>query len=145
MAPIRNGVWLIVEDDENDFTLFRVACLRAFGREPFIHREADGAGAAEFLRASCQKPQLIVSDLKMPGMNGLELLSWVRQQLDSSQIPFVILSNSEADSDVEQAQKLGADQYRVKPLDLDRFAELVKELASLLNAAVEPADEGLFY
>ncbi len=130
MESSSKGFWLLVEDDDNDYTLFRLACYRAFGHEPPLWRECDGDAAKEFLATHPEKPELIISDLKMPRMNGLELLSWVRQSGNLSNIRFVMLSNSEVDRDVQRAEKLGADQYRVKPAEFQDFVQLVKELAA---------------
>ena len=103
--------WLVVEDDENDFVLFRRACSRAFGTPPALHREADGKAAQEYLAQSPEKPALIVSDVKMPRMTGLELRRWVRKQEAFSEVRFVVLSNSDAAQDVDQAREWGADKY----------------------------------
>jgi two-component system response regulator len=130
MALSGKDFWLVVEDDDNDFLLFRRACARALSPQPTIHRESNGTSAQEYLsRGSCH-PQLIISDLKMPKGDGLELLEWLRKRQEFRRIPFVMLSSSSAHTDVEQAQELGADSYRVKPTEFNQLLLLVKELAT---------------
>ncbi len=80
MPVLRDGIWLIVEDDDNDFFLLQRACNRGLSPQPVIHRESDGLDAKQFLSDRRDAPKLIVSDLKMPRMDGLDFLKWVRQR-----------------------------------------------------------------
>ncbi len=105
--------WLLVEDDDNDFLFFRRACGSAFSKPPLLHRECDGFAAKTFLSANAELPGLIVSDLMMPRMDGLQLLQWVRGQPRFEPVPFVLLSSSDFERD--RAESLGADDYFVKP------------------------------
>jgi len=61
-------------------------------------------------------------------MNGLELLEWVRRQASLKRVRFVLLSDSDADQDVQTAEKLGADEYRMKPSLFGHYIPLVKEI-----------------
>jgi CheY-like chemotaxis protein len=131
MSALAKDFWLVVEDDDNDYLLFYRACARALKGQPRIHRENDGAAAKAYLTETGEAPCLIVSDLNMPQMNGLELLDWVRHQDAFSKVPFVILSSSSADRDVQSAHALGADHYQVKPLDPGLFLRLLKQLNTL--------------
>src|ERR1044071_6588850 len=131
----KSDFWLVVEDDDNDFLLFRRACTRALNPEPLIHREKDGMTARAFLTGNANTTRLIISDLKMPGMTGLELLEWVRQQSPAPRIPFVMLSSSGAEKDVKEAQELGADDYRVKPSEFNQFVSLIREVNARQIAA----------
>jgi two-component system, chemotaxis family, chemotaxis protein CheY len=124
------GLWLVVEDDDDDFFLFCRACSRALEPQPILHREKDGVAAKTFLRNNPGAPRLIVSDLKMPGMNGLKLLQWVRSQAALSKVPFIMLSNSNDEQDVTAARAYGVDDYQVKPFDLRDYRELVQGLAT---------------
>jgi CheY-like chemotaxis protein len=105
--------WLLVEDTDDDYLLFRRACCRAFDRQPTLRRESDGLAAIEFLAGGADPPSLIVSDLKMPRLSGLELLKWVRGQPSVAQLPFVILSSSNAPQDREAAREAGADDFLI--------------------------------
>ena len=135
MDCLTKELWLVVEDDDNDFFLFRRACFRALDREPCVHREKNGLSAKAFLSKHAQPPTLIVSDLKMPQMNGLELLAWVRQQDDLSGIPFVMLSSSNVQKDVTAAEQLGATDYQVKSADLGELVYMIKGMNALQAAA----------
>jgi CheY-like chemotaxis protein len=135
MNRLAKDLWLVVEDDDNDFLLFRRACARALEREPSIHRAGDGAAAKEFLAESRRPPCLIISDLKMPRMTGLELLAWVQQRDDLKRIPFVMLTSSHVEKDVAIAGQLGAADYQVKPSDFHKLVRLIKELGALQAAA----------
>ena len=135
MDSLEKRMWLVVEDDDNDFFLFRRACSRALDREPCVHRENNGLSAKAFLSKHPQPPTLIVSDLKMPQMNGLELLAWVRQQDDLSGIPFVMLSSSNVQKDVTAAEKLGATDYQVKSADLGELVCIIRGMDALQTAA----------
>jgi CheY-like chemotaxis protein len=146
-AMDRQHLWLVVEDDDDDFFLFCRACARALDREPCIHRENDGVAAQAFLSGHPQRPALIVSDLKMPRMNGLELLAWIRDQDHLRRIPFVMLSSSNSEKDVTAAEGLGAADYQVKPSHLGEFVGLVKGLDELqplgpVDDVLHPATPG---
>ena len=135
MTGGEKDLWLVVENDDDDFLLFSRACSRALDREPCIHREKDGAAAKQFLAESRQAPRLIISDLNMPGMNGLEFLEWVRQQDTFNRVLFVMLSNSAVERDVTTARNLGADDYQVKPSEFPKFVSLIKKLNERQAAA----------
>ncbi|MHC1769078.1 MAG: response regulator [Verrucomicrobiia bacterium] len=124
----QSNVWLVVEDDDNDFLLFRRACSLAVDPVPLIYREANGNGAKAFLISNPTKAKLVVSDLKMPQCNGFQLLEWVRQHPSLKQLRFVILSSSGAEHDIKTCRLLGADDYFVKPSGLKRLAEVIKKL-----------------
>ena len=127
-ARIGSDLWLVVEDDDNDFLLFCRACARALNPQPFVHRENDGIAAKNFLSNNPGTPQLIVSDLKMPNMDGLEFLEWVRNQAALKQVRFIMLSSSDAERDVNAARTFGVDDYQVKPSGIGALTRLVRKL-----------------
>jgi CheY-like chemotaxis protein len=120
--------WLVVEDDDNDFLLFERACRHAIKTGPPLERFVDGLLAKAYLSGSSPRPCLIVSDIKMPGMDGFELLEWVKDQQTLQWIPFVMISNSSSAADVARAKELGADDYQVKPADSHQLAAVVEAL-----------------
>jgi chemosensory pili system protein ChpA (sensor histidine kinase/response regulator) len=73
---------------------------------------------------------MVVSDLKMPWMDGLSLLAWFRGQPWERKVPFVLLTSSTAQSDRDRARELGADEYLEKP---GRFGDLVMTVAEILK------------
>lgn len=129
--------WLVVEDDDDDFFLFRRACSVALDPPPTIRREVDGTTAKAFLSSSAERPNLVISDLKMPQMNGLELLEWLRHEPKLHKLRFIILSSSELDQDVQTSRRLGVDDYRVKPNELRKFVQIIREVSLAAQAATD--------
>jgi CheY-like chemotaxis protein len=114
---------LLVEDSEDDAYLFNWRFEQS-GATCAVKHVLDGAAAIEFLgRALSTNPELlpfiIFLDLKMPVMNGFEVLIWLQQHEGFSHIPVVVLSGSDQPSDKERAYQLGAADYLVKPLKVD--------------------------
>ena len=120
---------LLAEDDENDVFVFKRALNKAGVDTPFVH-VSDGQKAVAYLagnppftdRAMFALPGLVISDLKMPGMDGLELLAWAKSQPELCRIPWVILSSSSDRADIHSAHLLGANDYRVKPGVFDEWS-----------------------
>ncbi len=129
MSSAENRLWLVVEDNDDDFFFFEKA-INALSARPSLRREIDGMAAKEYLDRCSAPPALIVSDLKMPHMDGFELLRWLRAHSALKVVPFVVLSCSKAETDLKAARELGADGYLLKPSDFDRLAEMVKQLAA---------------
>jgi CheY-like chemotaxis protein len=71
-------------------------------------------------------PTVILSDLKMPRMNGFELLRWVRKHPECSVIPTILFSSSAVEADVKEAYRLGANSYLVKPARMEEFVDLLR-------------------
>lgn len=94
-----------------------------------MHRAANGAEAVDFLQNTSEKdskalPCVMFLDLKMPVLNGFEVLDWLRHQTFARQMRVIVLSGSEHQQDKDRAAELGAADYLVKPVrtgDLDRF------------------------
>ncbi len=124
---------LHVEDDPNDLVLFRHACDQA-DVSLDIHVASDGDEAIAYLagqhgfsnRAQFPFPELVLLDLKMPRMNGFEVLAWIRQQPELKRLPVVVFSSSNHEVDVQRAYDAGANSYLVKPADFNSLIRLVK-------------------
>ena len=119
-APTAAKTVLVCEDDSNLRTLVRLA----LGNGYRIVEAADGNDALDLVRSS--KPDLIVLDLMLPGMSGLELLSAIRNENGHAQTPVVVIS-AWAHSD-EAAVAAGADRFVAKPFDPDDLQSTVAEL-----------------
>jgi CheY-like chemotaxis protein len=136
MPAIASNSWLVVENDDDDSFLMRRALRRA-QPEVQIYWAKDGFEAKSFLlgeaaavdRARLPLPGLIVSDLKMPRLTGLELLAWARRDPLLAKIPFVLLTSSSSYTDRECARALGADEYLVKPSSYHDLLALVEGLS----------------
>ncbi|MDB6026191.1 MAG: response regulator receiver protein [Verrucomicrobiales bacterium] len=124
---------LIAEDDENDIHLLERA-LRKNGITNPVQVCRDGEEAINYLRgidsyADRTKypfPSVIFLDLKMPRKSGLDVLSWLKAHSECSVIPAIMLTSSREESDIAAAYKLGANSYIVKPLNFEKFQEMIK-------------------
>jgi two-component system, chemotaxis family, response regulator Rcp1 len=128
---IRRSI-LLVEDNAGDVRLTREALRDAEVRAELAH-VADGEQALAFLRregdhAGAERPDLILLDLNLPKKNGLELLAEIKQDPMLRRTPVIMLTTSSAARDVEACYDRGVNSYVVKPLDLDQFTGLVREI-----------------
>jgi CheY-like chemotaxis protein len=129
------AVVLIVEDREDDILIMRKAFAQASFDNPIqIVRDGfeanaylDGAGKYKN-RAEFPLPALILLDLKLPGIDGFEVLSWIRKHEGIAGIPVVVLTSSNAIRDVNRAYALGANSFFVKELDFQQAVDLARLL-----------------
>ena len=126
---------LLVEDNPNDVEL----TLRAFQKNNItnpIHVARDGAEALEFIFATGayagrkveNGPKVILLDLKLPLVDGLEVLREVKADPRTRLIPVVVLTSSREERDIVESYKLGVNSYIVKPVDFEQFTESVRQL-----------------
>lgn len=126
---------LLVEDNPSDVKL----TLNAFARHKLsnrIHVARDGEEALDFLfcreahaaRDIAQRPKLVLLDLKLPKIDGLEVLKQLKTDPRTSTIPVVILTSSKEERDVVAGYRLGVNSYIVKPVDFDQFTEAARTL-----------------
>jgi chemotaxis family two-component system response regulator Rcp1 len=120
---------LLVEDNPGDVEL-TTRSLRSIKLRNSLHVVSDGVEAMEFLRnqgpyAAAPRPDLILLDLNLPRMDGREVLAEVKGDADLHAIPVVVLTSSEAETDVARSYNLGANCYVTKPVDLLQFKTIV--------------------
>lgn len=124
----RTGAILLVEDNPDDEAL----TLRAFRQNKLKNEivvKRDGAEALEFLfGASPAEPQLVLLDLKLPKVDGLEVLRRIRDDQRTSLLPVVILTSSKAESDLLRGYEMGVNSYIRKPVDLRQFTAAAREI-----------------
>jgi DNA-binding response OmpR family regulator len=119
---------LIIDDDATMRHLLRMHLVA------LQHSVEVAADASDAIRAILEKaPDLIISDLNMPYMNGLELLKAFRGDAITKNIPVIMLTGSSSDDNWMEAMKLGVTRYVIKPVQLD---ELVKEIGLALKSSV---------
>ena len=130
-----NKVVLLVEDNPDDVDL----TLRAFKKNNLMNEimvARDGAEALDSLfgtgayagRGLSQMPELVLLDLKLPRIDGLEVLRRIRANERTSLLPVVILTTSKEEQDLIQSYSLGANSYIRKPVDFNQFGEAVRNL-----------------
>lgn len=136
---------LLVEDEENDATLVQMAFRKNNITNP-IQWVTDGVQAIAYLngegiyadRKQYPFPEVLILDLKMPRMTGLELLSWVREHPEYRVIPTIIMTSSRQDIDIEKAYSLGANTYMIKPSSFEELAKMVKLAHEYWAVSVKP-------
>ena len=136
---------LLVEDNPDDVEL----ALHAFKQHRFannVHVCRDGVEAVHYLfgeGAPELPPRLILLDFKMPRLNCLEVLRRVRSEERTRHVPVIMLTASDEEPDMSRSYDLGANSYIVKPVDIDRFFDVINEIGMywlVLNRADHPVD-----
>lgn len=120
---------LLVEDNPSDEEL-TLHVLKKHNVTNRVHVVRDGAEALEFLfgNGTSEIPKLILLDLKLPKLNGLEVLAQIKADALTKLIPVVVLTSSREDTDLMACYKLGVNSYIVKPVDFVQFTESVGRL-----------------
>lgn len=125
---------LLVEDNPNDVEL-ALHALKKNNLSNQIHVVRDGAEALEYIFATGQYegraphyPKVILLDLKLPRVDGLEVLRQIKADERTRTIPVVMLTSSREESDIVRSYKLGVNSYIVKPVDFDQFVEAMRHL-----------------
>ncbi len=137
---------LFVEDSIDDATL----TIRALAKSGFtnkLHHVKDGAEALDFIyckgiyasRNIKENPKLILLDLKMPKVSGMQVLEKVKSDPNLKSIPVVILTSSQEDPDIAKCYALGANSYIVKPVDSNNFFNAIKEIGLYWMILSQPA------
>ena len=135
MTEVNEIEILLVEDNPHDVEM----TLRALKKQNLankVHVVKDGAEALDYLFANntyadrnmSQSPKLILLDLKLPKVDGLEVLRQVKSDERTKTIPVVVLTSSREEQDMIESYKLGVNSYIVKPVDFDKFLDSVGEL-----------------
>jgi CheY-like chemotaxis protein len=134
---IKRARILVAEDDSTDAFLLKRTFAKA-GIRTGLHFVRDGQEAVDYLsgeggfadRERHPLPTLLLSDLKMPRLDGFQVLDWLRRQPGLKRLPVVILSSSSEPGDVNRAYDLGVNSYLVKPHSAERLTSLVQQLQS---------------
>jgi CheY-like chemotaxis protein len=130
------AVFLLVEDSEDDALLIKRAFQRANVLNP-VHLVKNGEEAIEYLagagryssREEFPLPGIVLLDLKMPGVDGFEVLRWIRLQPGLKALRVVVLTSSDDMRDVTLAYQLGANSFLIKPIDFERFVEISQAIS----------------
>ncbi|MER7168781.1 response regulator [Micromonospora sp. NPDC000207] len=136
-SPVRI---LVVDDDPGDVLMIEEA-LADSDVDKIINVVSDGQEAMEFLRregrhTTASRPDVILLDLNMPRMDGRQVLGEVKQDEDLRTIPIVVLTTSNADTDIVGSYTLQANAYVTKPIDLDDFNDVVRRIDEFFGRVV---------
>jgi two-component system response regulator len=126
---------LLVEDNPNDVKL-TLHAFKTANLANSVHVARDGVEALEYLfgatpdtdEAVPEKPKLILLDLKLPRLDGHEVLKRIKNDPRTSAIPVVVLTSSAEERDVMQTYEVGANSYIIKPVDFEQFTESVRDI-----------------
>jgi two-component system response regulator len=126
---------LLVEDNASDAEM-TINALQKSGLANKLLRLKDGAEALDFIFAEGVyagrnmevKPKVILLDLKMPKVNGIEVLQKIRSDERTKNIPVVMLTSSKEDPDIKKCYELGVNSYVVKPVEFEEFQKAITEL-----------------
>jgi len=142
---MKNKIILLVEDNPSDIGLTRRALNKSHIANEMIVAE-DGQDALDYLFANGKYagrdvndiPALVLLDLKLPHMDGLDVLRQIRLDARTKRLPVVILTTSREEQDVAQSYDLGANSYIRKPVDFKQFVESVERLGLYWLVMNEP-------
>jgi CheY-like chemotaxis protein len=132
---------LLVEDDQGDVLMTR----EAFAQHRIhseLHVATDGEQALLFLRREGEyehapRPALVLLDLNLPRRDGREVLAEIKADPDLRTIPVVVLTTSEAEEDILRSYSLHANAYVSKPVDFDRFIEVIRRIDDFFATIVK--------
>lgn len=131
-----NDIEILFAEDGRDDAILTIRALKKSGLADKLHHVKDGAEAIDFLfckgkyvsRNPAINPRLILLDLKMPKLSGIQVLGKVKVVEHLKSIPVVILTSSKEDPDIQKCYAVGANSYIVKPVDTDKFFEAITDL-----------------
>ncbi len=126
---------VVVDDDEDDRMLLGLAFGKAAPYLPVTYL-SDGDEAIAYLAACQETPALLITDLNMPLVGGLELLTHIRQRSPARMMPTVVLTTSTGETDRRQCYQAGANAYLVKPARMSDCVELIHSLVRVWVNAV---------
>jgi two-component system response regulator len=125
-----SGDIILVEDSDEDAEL----TMRALKRQKLannVRRLSEGQAAIDYFfgpKAEPDLPRVVLLDLKLPMVNGLEILRRLKAEERTHDIPVVVLTSSKEDRDLEEAYRLGVNSYIVKPVEFDKFMSAVESV-----------------
>ena len=121
MGPIHR---ILIVDDEAEFLELMRSALEIRGFDVVTASNAVEAG----MEISGKLPELILMDIRMPGINGLQACEAIKRNPITQDVPIIIISALAGDSDIKKARKIGISDYFIKPVDMEKLINRIKEL-----------------
>jgi two-component system response regulator len=130
---------LLVEDNPDDAELTRLA-LERLGQHARVALVSDGAQAIDYLRDGARAAQVrvVILDIKLPKMDGIQVLAKLKTEPRTRSIPVVVLSSSGRESDIAQCYALGANSYVVKPVELEDYLDRISSVGRYWDKVNHP-------
>ena len=146
-SGMKGSLNVVVVEDDADYAFFIEQAFRNKGFANLVMICGDGEEAVDYLdgkgefadREAFPFPDVLFTDLKMPRMNGFDLLKWIQAHPECALLPTVVLSSSADPKDVDHAYQLGADAFMVKPDRLETLEEILQTTCEFWAQCAEPA------
>jgi CheY-like chemotaxis protein len=146
MNMTREVIILIADDDPGHVRLIEKNLTRAGLHNP-VERFEDGAAILDFIfqrgerKRSAEASYLLLLDIRMPKVDGVEVLRQVKGHPELRKLPVIMLTTTDDPREVERCHALGCNNYIVKPVDYDKFAEAIKQLGMFISLVQVPEIE----
>ena len=148
-AKNREVIILIAEDDEGHARLIQKNLTRGGLHNP-IHRFDNGQAVLDYLHRrgpaphrAADTPYLLLLDIRMPRLDGVEVLRQIKEDAELRKIPVIMLTTTDDPREVERCHAIGCASYIVKPVDYDKFAEAIKGLGMYISLVEVPEIDGI--
>ncbi|MCF6158754.1 MAG: response regulator [wastewater metagenome] len=145
MSNIQEGEILLIEDNKNDKELI-LRALKEYNLDEKVFSVKDGAEALDYIfttgqyaRRNTSLPKVIILDLKLPKVNGLEVLEAIRSHEQTRLLPVVVFTSSNQEEDKLKSYQLGTNSFVVKPIDYEQFFQAVSQLGLYWLLLNQPA------
>ncbi len=127
----------LVEDDPGHARLIEKNIRRAGVNNAIIHFQ-NGAAALEYLAVNGNEPLLVLLDLNLPDMSGIQILARLKSELETKHIPVIVLTTTDDKLEIQKCYDLGCNVYMTKPVDYDAFATAIRQLGLFLSVMKVP-------
>jgi CheY-like chemotaxis protein len=141
---------IIAEDDQGHATLIEKNLKRAGIMNPIIHFE-NGEDVLNFLFKTGEKEHrksgvsyLLLLDIRMPRIDGMDVLRIIKQDKELVKMPVIVITTTDEPKEIELCHKLGCNSYITKPIDYDKFVEVIKQLGLFLKIIQCPSLNGVY-
>ena len=149
---MNKGIEILIADDSESDVELTVLALRKAKLANAIHVVEDGEQALDYLfcrgrycdRSFTCPPRVVLLDLKMPKVDGIEVLRAIRKEARTKAIPVVVLTSSKEQRDLIESYNLGVNAYIQKPVEFDRFREVIEHIGMFWLVVNEPPPKDCF-